>query len=84
MIIVLLKFLLFQDGDDGNPGQPGISLWKVKDSTSENVLIPPRISGGPYDSDQVYDVKKVMCHFHLTYNASTKLKLFFYKFYLIS
>ena len=49
-----------QDGDDGSPGQPGISLWKVsgRSSTPDNILIPPRISGGPYDSDQVLDIKE--------------------------
>ena len=43
----------FQDGSNGSPGAPGVSLWQVKGSKPDRILIPPRISGGPYDSDQV-------------------------------
>ena len=44
---------VLKDGSDGSPGSPGISLWQVKGSKPDRILIPPRISGGPYDSDQV-------------------------------
>ena len=47
---------LLKDGSDGSPGSPGISLWQVKGSKPDRILIPPRISGGPYDSDQVISI----------------------------
>jgi hypothetical protein len=31
-----------KDGDNGSPGEPGISVWKVEGSTPEKILIPPR------------------------------------------
>lgn len=47
---------ILKDGSDGSPGSPGISLWQVKGSKPDRILIPPRISGGPYDSDQVTSI----------------------------
>ena len=47
---------ILKDGSDGSPGSPGISLWQVKGSKPDRILIPPRISGGPYDSDQVRSI----------------------------
>ena len=36
-----------KDGANGEAGKPGVSLWSVKGSSIDKVLIPPKIAGGP-------------------------------------